>query len=306
MRKEHITMKAVRILFRNIRDSFKSVFRNFALSLASISCITITLIVVSIAILLSENVNHFADLVEKDVTIVVFLDQNIKEEEIEDVEDSIDMIDNVESIVFQSKKDISEAMKESSDAFKNALENWSDEDNPLQDTFSVKVKDIKEIKAVADEIKELDHVSVVKYGEGMVEQLVKMFDVVKNISIGMVIALIIVTAFLIANTIKITIFSRKREIEIMRLVGASNLNIRIPFIFEGLFLGLFGSIIPITATTYGYTALYKNFDGQLFSPFIKLMSPEPFIYYVSGILLVIGILVGMFGSWRAVRKHLKI
>ena len=140
----------------------------------------------------------------------------------------------------------------------------------------------------------------------MVEQLVSVFDVVKKVSIGMVLALIIVTAFLISNTIKITIFSRKREIEIMRLVGASNLNIKIPFLFEGLFLGVFGAFLPIIATVYGYATLYDNFDGQLFSPFIQLIKPEPFVYYVSILLLVIGILVGMFGSWRAVQKHLKI
>ena len=140
----------------------------------------------------------------------------------------------------------------------------------------------------------------------MVEQLVSVFDVVRKICLGMVVALIIVTAFLISNTIKITIFSRKREIEIMRLVGASNLNIKIPFIFEGLFLGVIGSIIPIIATVYGYTVLFDNFNGQLFSPFIKLVEPQPFIFILSGILVVIGILVGMFGSWRAVRKYLKI
>ena len=140
----------------------------------------------------------------------------------------------------------------------------------------------------------------------MVEQLVSLFDMVRKISIGMVIALIIVTAFLITNTIKITIFSRKREIEIMRLVGASNINIKIPFILEGLFLGIMGSIVPILLTIFGYVKLYEKFDGQLFSPFIKLIVPEPFIYMISLVLIGIGILVGMFGSYTAVRKHLKI
>ena len=140
----------------------------------------------------------------------------------------------------------------------------------------------------------------------MIGSLVSIFDIVKKISIGMVIALILVTAFLIANTIKITIFSRKKEIEIMRLVGASNINIKIPFVFEGLILGILGAVLPIVITTYGYVALYDKFEGQLISPFIKLIEPSPFIYGVSGILLVIGILVGMFGSWRAVRKYLKI
>ncbi|MCI9233779.1 MAG: ABC transporter permease [Bacilli bacterium] len=299
-------MRAFRILSRNVRDAFKSVFRNFSLSLASISCITITLIVVALAMILSDNVNNFATLVEKDVTIVVFLDRDITKEQIEDVRDSIDVLDNIASIEFQDKMSISKEMMESSDVFKNILGNYDEEDNPIQDTYQVKVKDIEQIKKTADQIKEIDHVGVVKYGEGMVEQLVSVFDIVKRISIGMVIALIIVTAFLIANTIKITIFSRKREIEIMRLVGASNLNIKIPFLFEGLFLGMFGAIVPILATIYGYTALYNNFNGQLFSPFIKLIKPEPFIYIVSIVLLIIGILVGMFGSWRAVKKHLKI
>lgn len=299
-------MRALRILSRSIRDAFKSVFRNFSLSLASISCITITLIVVALAIILSENVNNFAKLVEKDVTIVVFLNREVTEEQIDDIRDNIEVLDNVESLTFQDKMTISKDMMESSEVFKNILGNYDRTENPIQDTFLVKVKEIEKIKKTANQIKEMEHVNIVKYGEGMVEQLVSMFDVVKKISIFMVIALIVVTAFLISNTIKITIFSRKREIEIMRLVGASNLNIKIPFLFEGLFLGIFGSIIPILGTIYGYTALYNNFDGQLFSPFIQLLKPEPFIYVISGILLGIGILVGMFGSSRAVKKHLKI
>lgn len=299
-------MKALRILSRNIRDSFKSVFRNFSLSLASISCITITLIVVSLSIVLSQNVNNFAYLVEKDVTIVAFLEVDTKPEEKDDVEDLIKKINGVESYSYQSKTDIANEWMASSDVYKNIMESWDEESSPLQATFQVKVKDIEDIARVAKQIRELEHVDVVKYGEEMIGSLVSIFDIVKKISIGMVIALILVTAFLIANTIKITIFSRKKEIEIMRLVGASNINIKIPFVFEGLILGILGAVLPIVITTYGYVALYDRFEGQLISPFIKLIEPSPFIYGVSGILLVIGILVGMFGSWRAVRKYLKI
>lgn len=299
-------MKAFRILGRNIRDAIRSVFRNFSLSLASISCITITLIVVSIAIILTYNVNNFAGLIEKDVTIVTFLDQGVTDEEIKEVEAEIKKLDGIESYTFDDKMSISKEMMESSDTFKSIMEGWTEENTPIQDTFLVKVIDIEDIGSIAKKINKIEHVDTVKYGEGMVEQLVSVFDVIKNISIGIVIALIIVTAFLIANTIKITIFSRKREIEIMRLVGASNINIKIPFIFEGLFLGILGSIIPIIITTYGYMALYNHFDGKIFSSFIQLVKPEPFIYLISLVLVTIGILVGMFGSLRAVKKHLKI
>ena len=92
----------------------------------------------------------------------------------------------------------------------------------------------------------------------------------------------------------------------MRLVGASNINIKIPFILEGLFLGVIGSIIPVIFTTYGYVFLYDNFNFSEISPFLQFIQPTPFIYLISFILIGIGILVGMFGSWRAVKKHLKV
>lgn len=299
-------MKALRIISRNIRDSFKSVIRNFSLSLASISCITITLIVVAISIILSDNVNNFATLVEKDVTIVAFLDVDVTEEERQDVLKEINKLKNIDSITFDSKMEIAQDMMDSSEVFSNIMSGWTEEENPLQDTYLVKVKDIEKIGDTANEIKKIENVSLVKYGEGMVEQLVSFFDIVRKICIIAVVALIIVTAFLITNTIKITIFSRRREIEIMRLVGASNLNIKIPFIFEGLYLGIIGSIIPIITTTYGYNILYEKFNGQLFSEFIQLVEPTPFVYIVSAILLAIGVVVGMFGSLTAVKKYLKV
>ena len=299
-------MKALRILSRNIRDAFYSVFRNFSLSLASISCITITLLVVTISIILTYNVNNFSSLVEKDITIVTFLNVDIDEEGRNNVRKEIEKLPNIESIEYQDKVDITKDMMKSSETFKNIMGSWSNEENPIQSTYLVKVKDIEKIADTAKKIKKIDGVDALKYGEGMVEQMVSVFDIIKKISLGIVVALIVVTAFLISNTIKITIASRKREIDIMRLVGASNLIIKIPFIFEGLFLGIMGAIIPIIVTIYGYVSLYEKFNGQVFSPFIKLIKPEPFVYKISLVLLAIGILVGMFGSWKAVRKHLKI
>ena len=114
-----------------------------------------------------------------------------------------------------------------------------------------------------------------------------------------------VTAFLIANTIKLAIYSRKREIEIMRLVGASNISIKIPFIIEGLFIGIFGSIIPILIVVFGYTTLFDFFGGELFT-LATLVDPVPFVYMISLLLLGIGVAVGMLGSYQAVRKYLKI
>ena len=301
-------MKALRIFSRSIRDSIKSVFRNFSLSLASISCITITLIVVAVSIVLSYSVEKFTKLIEKDVTIVAFIDNDKTEEEIKGIEKEILALDNItpSNVKLRDKMDISNEMMESSEVFKGIMQDWTKEESPIQNTYQIKVDDIDHIGNTAKELEKISGITSVKYGAGMVEQMVNIFDTVRKICIVIVVALIVVTAFLIANTIKITIFSRKKEIEIMRLVGASNTNIKIPFIMEGLFLGILGSILPVVVTILGYTKIYEHFNGRLFVSFITLEKPYPFVLYISGILVVIGMIVGMFGSWRAVRKYLKI
>lgn len=299
-------MKLFRMLGRSFRDAFKSVIRNFSLSLASISCITITLIIVAIAIMASLNINNFTDEIEKDLTIVVFLDRDADANDIKDVKRELDKISNVEKITFISKDQVKEQMREESEVFAKVLDGYDEGESPLKDTYQVKVKEIEKIKVTADRIKKVDSVSVVRYGEGMVEKLVSAFTSIKNVTYGVVIALIVVTVFLIVNTIKLTISARKREIGIMRLVGASNFTIKTPFIIEGMILGVLGSIIPIIFTTYGYMAFYKHFDGYLFSKLIVLIKPEPFIYTTSLMVIIIGILVGMIGSASAVKKYLKI
>ena len=299
-------MKALRMLTRSIRDAFKSVIRNFSLSLASISCITITLIIVALAIIASFNVDNFTKEIEKDMTIVVFMDNESTDADIKDAETRIKKLSNVEKYTYQSKVDVKEQMQSESDVFKAVLDGWDEDESPLKDTLQIKVKDVTKIKDTANKIKNMDHVSVVRYGEGYVDKMVTAFSSIEKVTYGIVVALIVVTIFLIINTIKLTISARHREIEIMRVVGASNLSIKIPFIIEGMILGLFGSIVPVLVTTYGYLAFYKHFDGYLFSELIKLITPEPFIYQTSLIVIVIGVLVGMIGSASAVRKYLKI
>lgn len=307
MRKERMTMRGIRTVQRYIRDAAKSVIRNFSLSLASISCITITLIVVAFSLILTYNVENFTESIRKDVTMVIFLDKSAGKDDYSRIESAIRATGNVEKLTFKSKQESAEETAKGNDVFQTIISGWTEETNPLLDSFELKVRDVEDIKDTARVIKEIDKVSTVSYGEDMVDQLITIFDVVKKVSIGAVVALIVVTAFLIANTIKLAIYARKREIEIMRLVGASNISIKIPFVIEGLFLGFLGSIIPIIITVYGYTSLYDFFDGKLFSSTLaKLIEPTPFVYLASLLLMVIGILVGMFGSWRAVKKYLKI
>ena len=299
-------MKKIRIFFHSIEEAFKSVFRNASLSIASISCIAITLILVAVSVILSYNVNSFTSDIEKDVTIVAFLDKEVTQEQIDEIKTKITNLNNIASIKFESKQQLIDEMKEENADLENILTQYTEETNPLQDTYLVKVENIETIGKTAEEIENIEGVSIVKYGEGMVEDLVNVFDVVKNITYIVVIGLVLVTAFLISNTIKITIQTRKRQIEIMRLVGASNSFIKLPFFFEGLLLGALGSIIPIIACCYGYMYLYERFNGQLFTPIIKLVNPDLIIFNIIFFVIAIGVVVGALGSYRAVRRYLKI
>ena len=299
-------MKPIRILGRSLSSAFKSVIRNFSLSLASISCIIITLIIVSFAILLSFNVNNFTKDIESDLTIVLFAKKEATEENIEALKISIEAVPNIKETVYKSKNEIKENMKTENDAFNKIMSEWTEEDNPLQACFILTVENIEKITETATTLKNLEHVDIVKYGEGMVEELVSIFNIVKRVTIFAVIALVFVTAFLISNTIKITIYSRKNEIDIMRLVGTSNTVIKLPFLFEGLFLGLVGSIIPVLVTIYGYVFFYDKMGGVMFTNIISLINPYNFVFQVSGVLLLIGAIVGMYGSYKSVRKYLKI
>lgn len=300
-------MKLIRRLNRNIRDAFKSVIRNFSLSIASISCITITLIVVSISVVLSLNVENFTESIRKDVTVVIFLNNDVSKESVEFIEQEIYKTNNVASLTYKTKEETANEFKGENPAFESIVNSWENGENPLLDSFMLKVNNIETIEATVNKIKKIDGVNKINYGEEIVRQLIVVFKVIENACIWAVIALVLVTSFLIANTIKLTIYSRKTEIEIMRLVGASNFSIRFPFVIEGLFLGIIGSIIPILLTIYGYVSLYNFFDGKLFgSSLAKLIPPTPFIYTTSLLLIAIGILVGMYGSYKAVRKHLKI
>jgi len=297
-------VKANRVLVRSIRDSFKSVFRNFSLSMASVICITITLVLVALAIIVSVNVNHVTKTMEEELTIVVYVDKETSDDQINNIESKIKKIGAVKDIVYKSKEEWRLEMKSYSETLEVTLDYL--ETNPLLDSFIVTVNDTNDLAPTAKEIKAIEGIKSANYGEGMVEEIISVFDVIKTVTIVMVVSLILVTAFLISNTIKLTIFSRRSEIEIMRFIGSSNIAIKLPFIFEGFLLGIIGSLVPIIVTIYGYIIAFEKLGGSVSFGVIELVKPMPFILYTSLILVIIGAVVGMFGSARAVRKYLKI
>lgn len=302
-------MRIFRIIGRSIQNAGKSILRNFSLSMASITCSIITLILVSIGMLLSYNINNITKNIENELTIVIFMDKNITTDELNKTKEDLNNIDNIKHVTFKSKEEIKNNMANENDTFNKIISTWEEGENPLQDSFIIEVKDIKDINETATTIKNMEKVSLVKYGETTVNDLIKVFSAVKKITIGLVVGLILVTAFLINNTIKITIFSRKREIDIMRLVGTSNIVIKLPFFIEGFFIGFIGSLVPVLITIFGYSYAYNALNTVNLSNIMNiltLVSPGEVIYKVSLLLILIGTVIGAFSSVKAVRKYLTI
>ena len=302
-------MKVIRIIGRSITNAGKSIARNFSLSMASITCTIITLILVSLGVLVSYNVNNITKDIEKELTIVVFMKKETTKEELNKTKEALSKIDKVADVKYTSKDDIRNDMASEYPSFSKMMESWTDVNNPFQDSYIVSVKDVRDINETVTTIKNLDNVDIVKYSESMIGELINIFDAIKTGTICLVVGLVLVTAFLINNTIKITIFSRRNEIDIMRLVGTSNVVIKLPFLFEGLFIGVLGAIIPILITIFGYTYIYNAVSSLGTSnilSIIKLTSPELIVYKTSLFILIIGAVVGMFGSVKAVRKYLTV
>jgi cell division transport system permease protein len=297
-------MKAFRIIGRSFRDAFKSVFRNFSLSMASILCATITLLVVSITLVIAGNINNTTKNLEKELTIIVYLEKSSTEEDVTRIKAAIEEMDEVATVSYKSKDEWKLEMSQYNSSFGTVFENY--EDNPLLDSFTVTVKDAKNLAVTTESIKKIEKVDTANYGESAIDTIVSVFDIVEKATLVIMIALIFVTAFLITNTIKLTIYSRRSEIEIMRLVGASNIAIKMPFVIEGFLIGVIGSLIPVIVTIYGYIIAYEKLDGHILTDILRLIEPTPFIFYSSLLVVALGAVIGMLGSLNAVRKYLKI
>jgi cell division transport system permease protein len=180
------------------------------------------------------------------------------------------------------------------------------QDNPLYDVFIVKTKNPTDTPKAAAQIQKMNHVQSAIYGKGKVENLFKVLTVSRNVGIVLIIGLLLTAMFLISNTIKITIFARRHELEIMKLVGATNWFIRWPFVMEGLWLGILGSIMPILIVSIGYSSFYNLIAPKLHDQFIQILGTSPFVFEVSALLLIMGMVIGVWGSSMSIRRYLKV
>lgn len=293
----------IKTFFRHITESLKNLKRNGWMSFASIAAVTVTLTLVGAFLGFILNMNHFAQDIQENVTVSVFMDTKITKSQKTILKQQLEEIPNVAEVSYSSKQD---QYKKLVDTMGDDWKVFDEKDNPLYDVYIVKSKNPQATKDIQAAASQLPHVVDASYGGNEAERLLQLADKVKLW--GAIIAgiLIFIAIFLISNTIRVTIISRKQEIQIQRLVGATNAYIRWPFFLEGAWIGLIGSLIPILLLVLFYPHLYQLLMPSLQQAHYSLLSPNQLIGPLSALLVGIGVIIGSLGSILSMRRFLKI
>ncbi|MRX72213.1 FtsX-like permease family protein [Bacillus lacus] len=295
----------IRTLGRHFRESLKSLGRNAWMTFASVGAVTVTLFLVGTFLVIMMNLNHIATNLEENVEIRVLIEPTSTSEEAQQLRAQIEGIPEVNEVGYSPKEEELENLINSFGEEGSSFQLF-EQNNPLNDVYVVKAANPQDTTLVAQQIETFDHAFKVRYGQEQVERLFDVVNVARNIGIALIIGLVFTAMFLISNTIKITIFARRREIEIMKLVGATNWFIRWPFFIEGLLLGVFGAVIPIAVIATGYHYLFNFAEPRVRGSFAEILPMYPFIFQIALVLLLIGALIGVWGSLTSIRKFLKV
>ncbi|MBX0313508.1 permease-like cell division protein FtsX [Planococcus glaciei] len=291
-----------RTLARHFRESLKSLGRNGWMTFASVSAVTVTLLLVGVFVMIMMNLNKVAEDLENDVEIKVFVSLEADETGTKHIERIITDMPGVESVDFSTKEEeLTDLVLDFGDEL-----SLFEQSNPLFDVFYVKASDPQQTENVAAEIAKIGNIQDVEYGEGKIQKLFEFLNTGRNVGLVLILALLFTAMFLISNTIRITIVARRREIEIMKLVGATNWFVRIPFILEGMWLGLLGSIIPIGLIAALYYNITEFTQPKLSGELVQILDFTPLVYQVSALILVMGVFIGIWGSFMSIRKFLRV
>lgn len=301
-----ITVKS-RELINIIKDGFKGIARHFSMAFASIISILSVLLILSTVLIIVLSVNKVVgDTKEKINEVKVFLLDGVDDAGIKELEGKIKDIDGVKNVKFISKDEGLESMFEQWENKSYLLEEYK-EDNPLPNAFKVNVEDIEKINDVAANIKLIPGVEDVRFLSEEVIHLLKISKYMQIGGFGLIVALIFISIFLISNTIKLSISSRKKEIEIMKYVGATNSYITGPYVFEGIFIGLIAAVLAIMVVKFGYSYIYEYIvvsNSSLLNE--AIVSPDSILDDFSIIFITLAVGIGMLGSIGSLKKLLKV
>ncbi len=280
---------------RHVKTAFLSIFRHLAMSLSAASAVTITLVLLAVFLVLAGNISLFTSSIEEDLSIHAVLSTDIKEEA------DIQSIDGVKQVRYSTPEEELELyIEEQGEEF--AM--FRGEENPLTGAFFITVKKADQIASITKQVQQVAGIRQAVYGGTSVSDMINMLNTVRFGGMIFIVLLALLALFLISNSIKMTIYARNREISIMRNVGATNGYIKVPFMLEGMIIGFIGSLIPCLITYFGYRYLFDVMGGQIFSNMFSLQPVMPFTLEICAILIVAGMLVGLFGSFFSTTKYL--
>ncbi|QSQ10372.1 Cell division protein FtsX [Koleobacter methoxysyntrophicus] len=286
-----------------IKEGMASLGRNSLMSLASIGSVASALIILGIFLIITLNFNFIVDTVESQVEITAYLDDSLMDEEISRIGRELIQVHGVREVTFVSRE---QALKEFREQLgdKEGLLAAMEKDNPLPNSYRIKTQNPEVVKDVANMIGRIEGIDEVKYGKEIVDKLFKITGIIRFVGIGVMAVLSIISIFIISNTIKLTVYARRREIEIMKYIGATDWFIRWPFLIEGMVLGFLGSLIAVGVLNVAYYYLF-NFV-VLNIPIITLLPFDVFLYDLSIWFLGIGTFIGTVGSGISIRRFLRV
>ena len=286
-----------------VREAFISMRRNGLMSVASVSTMALSLFILGMFLILVLNMTHLASALESQVQISVYLQDGLSEYEHREIGTRITKMQGVNQVLFVTKAEAMKRFQERLGEQKNLL-NALGETNPLPNAFEVKVDKPEQVKAVAKAIGEIKGVENAKYGQEVIEQLFALTKLIRTFGLILIILLALAAIFIIANTIRLTVFARRKEIGIMKYVGATDSFIRWPFLIEGVMLGIGGALLSVLILSQTYGLLVERIYESL--AFLPLLPQYPFILQISLLLLAVGMVVGALGSAVSLRRFMKV
>lgn len=285
-------------------DALRNLRRNRTLSTASAATVAASLFILGVFLLTILNVNVAIKDVESKVEVKVFLKEDIKMNEQSDIEKAIKDTAGVVDVTFESKNDALKKLQEQLGEENKDLVQGLEKDNPMPTSFIVKVEKPEMVTTVVDKVKGMPGIDSIKDGRQLVDKIMSVVNTIKWVGIAIFLLLIGVSLFLIGNTIKLTVYSRRREIGIMKYIGATDWFIRWPFIMEGVLLGVLGALLSLILLYFAYRFAYVKLMSQVVT--MQFIRPSYVLSIISWEFLLSGILIGGVGSIMAIRKFLTV
>lgn len=286
-----------------IQETFRSLRRNNWMSFASIGTVAVSLFVLGVFLLLVLNMNRLASSLESQVQISVYLADGLSESARKDIASDIEALQGIEEIRYVPKEEAKERLAKRLGDQKYLLDALG-EKNPLPDSFEVVLKSPALVETAAAAITRMDGVEQAKYGQDVIEHLFAITRLIRIFGLALMVLLAGATLFIISNTIRLTVFARRKEVAIMKYVGATDWFIRWPFLLEGMVLGFVGGVLAAIALQSFYAAMAAKIYETL--AFFPLLPQYPYMYYVSAAILLSGMGIGALGSTISLKRFLKV